>query len=581
MLSQSDFSSRHRRPRLLLLLLVLNLFLFASGQCASPAHAHGATTSTTQSSGLTHRLFHRFQALASPGPLSAVHAAWDQPDGCEKCHLPTKGLSNNLCLNCHEPIKKRLRAKSGYHGTLTGKCETCHSEHHGREHSLIDLDEKRFDHSKARFALSGKHLGLPCEACHAVKKGERQIQKRFFIGLPTRCDGCHVSPHGAEFKQACTACHSTEGWGQDQLKFDHQTQTAFPLKGKHQSVACAECHKGMKVFNQAPTRCDQCHGDPHQGQFSGQFYCTDCHSEEGWRRPALKFDHQSMSSFPLTGRHTQVDCESCHAGMKTFRPLATNCDACHADPHKGQFAATKACTACHQTAGWKPPFLLFNHDVNTRFPLRGRHAGVACAQCHQGGRYHDTPMACASCHADPHQGRLGKSCEQCHSVFGFGERLVKFDHNRQTRFPLTGLHAIKDCKACHADRTFRVAGIQCAACHADAEQFYAGTSFPDRAPPHPDAMHGLVRCEDCHHPSDASASAQFVRPRCIACHTPAYGVYLDEATRLIARRLKEVPPGVARAPRIRREMDIIAREAPHNFIYADQLIEALKKTPAR
>ena len=43
-----------------------------------------------------------------------------------------------------------------------------------------------------------------------------------------------------------------------------------------------------------------------------------------------------------------------------------------------------ACESCHVTSGWSPIRSKpeFNHNQETRFPLRGMHEGVACSSCH-------------------------------------------------------------------------------------------------------------------------------------------------------------------------------------------------------
>ena len=57
---------------------------------------------------------------------------------------------------------------------------------------------------------------------------------------------------------------------------------------------------------------------------------------------------------------------------------------------------------------------------------------------------------CEACHKDVHNGRFTKigECSSCHFPTSWGPEL-KFDHNRQTRFPLSGKHEVIDCRACH------------------------------------------------------------------------------------------------------------------------------------
>jgi NAD-dependent SIR2 family protein deacetylase len=50
--------------------------------------------------------------------------------------------------------------------------------------------------------------------------------------------------------------------------FDHEKRTVFPLRGAHQNVKCAECHKLTKTvdaktvlfYKPTPKDCVACHG---------------------------------------------------------------------------------------------------------------------------------------------------------------------------------------------------------------------------------------------------------------------------------------------------------------------------------
>ena len=50
--------------------------------------------------------------------------------------------------------------------------------------------------------------------------------------------------------------------------FDHEKRTTFPLRGAHQNVRCAECHKLTKIvaaktvlfYKPTPKDCAACHG---------------------------------------------------------------------------------------------------------------------------------------------------------------------------------------------------------------------------------------------------------------------------------------------------------------------------------
>ena len=62
------------------------------------------------------------------------------------------------------------------------------------------------------------------------------------------------SPHG-KLNVPCINCHTTADWKviQGKIKFDHG-QTGFPLRGRHSTVACRDCHADLKFAN-TPNKC--------------------------------------------------------------------------------------------------------------------------------------------------------------------------------------------------------------------------------------------------------------------------------------------------------------------------------------
>jgi hypothetical protein len=98
----------------------------------------------------------------------------------------------------------------------------------------------------------------------------------------------------------------------------------------------------------------------------------------------------------------QVDCGRCHRPMandvRTVKYTGIEfdrCSSCHTDPHRGRFQ--KPCESCHATAGWQAGATKNFDHAETKFPLRGRHAGVRCEQCHlpvRGGGREDAAEFC-------------------------------------------------------------------------------------------------------------------------------------------------------------------------------------------
>jgi hypothetical protein len=87
-----------------------------------------------------------------------------------------------------------------------------------------------------------------------------------------------------------------------------------------------------------PSTCSSCHEDIHAGQFSsaaGPSDCTRCHQTQKW--VPSEFNHETQSSYKLTGAHRNVRCGLCHsettarAGKKivVYKGVPRECSACH------------------------------------------------------------------------------------------------------------------------------------------------------------------------------------------------------------------------------------------------------------
>ena len=232
-----------------------------------------------------------------------------------------------------------------------------------------------------------------------------------------------------------------------------------------------------------------------------------------------------ISPGPLSSAHQSLtgttQCASCHqfgASTPTFKCLECHKEiAQHLSANRGYHAHLamknpngKDCVHCHlehngldfSLVHWEPSQKQFDHKL-TGYALEGKHASVACAQCHtpkniQGSdraliKYKDISKSflgisqdCLSCHADPHKGQLGNDCQRCHNVNNW-KAAKSFDHSK-TRYPLTGVHIQVACEKCHKPDVpggpARFRGIHfasCLDCHLD---------------PHKGSF--KQRCEDCH-----------------------------------------------------------------------------------
>ena len=175
---------------------------------------------------------------------------------------------------------------------------------------------------------------------------------------------------------------------------------------------------------------------------------SDTVNAQGTNRTDVEIDH-SVTGFPLTGGHAQVQCERCHV-QGLFRGTPRQCMQCHSPGGRlistfkpaNHLPTTVNCDSCHRTTAWKPAF--FTHN--------GVKPGT-CSTCHNGSTAVGKPathmpstLSCDSCHRTAvswtgavfrHQGIASGSCLSCHNgVQARGK-------------PATHVATSASCDACH------------------------------------------------------------------------------------------------------------------------------------
>ena len=291
-----------------------------------------------------------------------AHAKTDYPliDGhakvkCDGCHTPKgkdtifKITNFKRCTDCHMDEHDNQFAGKPYEN----QCDQCHNLK-GYSPSTFTLAQ----HKKTKFDLTGGHIAVPCTDCHKLADKNQPKSKIPYHFADLSCTTCHEDIHHGQFKErqekvgkdgkpmGCEACHGTKSW-RELDGFDHNT-TSFRLEGAHRAVACIDCHKPPNLetklinvdFKKAPEKCEECHEDPHGGQFI-KFYtdkitpCGDCHNATKWK-PST-FDHDKRTTFALEGEHRNVACAGCHKLFKEvdgkqvlfYAPTQKACADCH------------------------------------------------------------------------------------------------------------------------------------------------------------------------------------------------------------------------------------------------------------
>ena len=503
-------------------------------------------------------------AQLSPGEMHHTHAFLEGIENCGNCHSPEGNQLSGKCLVCHKVIADQQHIGMGLHaGNDYSECVLCHVEHQGRDFDLIYFmgGMNAFNHDITGYSLEESHAQIECRQCHKpenivnleIRKADNLSLESTFLGLNPGCNNCHFDPHRDQLGDVCQKCHTQLNWV-PASEFTHDS-TSFQLTGKHKNVDCHKCHvtqidslaeQNREYAKYKPVEhrnCNTCHDDIHNGQLGNG--CRACHKTDGWNNIlTASFDHD-QTSFPLEGKHANLNCGKCHTKDVKRGDLKFDiCMDCHSDYHEGVFANRKNegnCEECHTVDGFRPAIFSVEHHSEGAFPLKGAHLAVPCNQCHISSgentsnvwTFSFSKTRCRDCHSDPHNGRVDKyvnddGCTSCHIENNWRE--VLFDHN-STGFTLDGKHKGLACVDCHktddesrkGEMAFRKLDKGCQSCHYDNHR----GQFADED--------GKNNCFRCHSPEtwevspfDHTKNVRFVldgahlNVLCIKCHTTEY-----------------------------------------------------------
>ena len=309
--------------------------------------------------------------------------------------------------------------------------------------------------------------------------------------LDRQCDKCHVPFKGIPAAN-CLACHA---------------RTAAELNTR----------KGFHA-NLGDRKCSSCHRD-HKGRDYQMTPPVD----------AKAFDH--AQSFPLEGRHAQLECAKCHPSNK-WVGVATTCVGCHKDEHhKGSLG--NECAGCHNASDWKQ---IKKTTAQHKVSMTGKHAGLACAKCHDRGAHLVTTTGCADCHNQKTKhGATKTTCATCHNTTDWKQ--ATFTHDFCTCI-LPGKHQTAPCLSCHPNFQFKPTPFACAACHEKDRKHdelgacarcHSALSWKQKTFDHNKKQVGFalsgkhleVGCENCH---KTKGVFKGLATACESCHkTPKHG----------------------------------------------------------
>lgn len=380
---------------------------------------------------------------------------------CQDCHDPSTywkpkaGFDHSaffMLEGRHAKLQCTACHKNGRFAGTPKTCVGCHGVHHGgltdcaKCHTPKNFSwapKAGFDHS-VFFKLQGRHLLVQCAQCHPNGR---------FAGTPRKCVGCHGNHHGISTLTDCVKCHSPlVSW----TPVNGVNHDAFPLTGKHKTVACSKCHADG-IFAGKSHACVSCHGVHHGGLTD----CASCHTTAGFDKTS--FDHSTK--LVLQGAHATMPCSNCHPNnlyatlQPSFKGNGPACTDCHATRHGAAFTS---CASCHTMTAFVPTKAI-THPAP--IVLGPEHASRSCKLCHPTLLFADPTTPCVTCHAStiPHVGPT--DCLSCHRPTTWSE--VHFTHiafpfhvTDQSPHPTNS----GDCSACHTTGDYTT--YSCDACHA-------------------------------------------------------------------------------------------------------------------
>jgi hypothetical protein len=474
----------------------------------------------------------RFDHARSQYPLTGAHVQVP----CAKCHLdphlPLKADSAGRPLSLFKPVPHQQCSTchtDPHAGKFGAVCSECH-----QTRSFTVIEGASFNHSRTRYPLAGKHASITCTACH--EPGGVKRKDPAFGSCGACHTDAHAGTATLAGKPAdCASCHTVAGFAPASFTVAQHQAARYPLEGRHQQVACAGCHthpqgarfaalgKAGVQLRPAAARCTDCHQQDHGTQLAGRSdggACSTCHTVAGWKPSSFSIEAHGQLRLPLEGKHAAIACAACHGpDRKGLAPVPAgptvgrarvllaiadlSCTSCHADPHGGQLKAQKAggatggCAACHDTGHFRPSSIDVAAHRNYGFVLEGGHAATPCTSCHEslgrprpaatlvGNRSVLAPWlfpvkgtSCTACHATPHGAQFDERadrgrCDACHDTDGF-RPASRFNHDKDTSFPLSGGHAGVACDRCHKPEAalpgsglrYRGVSPKCESCHA-------------------------------------------------------------------------------------------------------------------
>ena len=202
------------------------------------------------------------------------------------------------------------------------------------------------------------------------------------------------------------------------------------------------------------------------------FSQTDLHASDGGLGSLISPGPLAKAHEKYDGIKTCVKCHKLGGGVPD-----ENCLGCH-DKLASRIKEKKtiharytvSCIKCHRDHQGRNFRMVsldekkFDHK-ETGYDLQGGHGKLKCGKCHKKDRYSGLSRECLHCHDDYHKKQLSADCFKCHN-FEVWKDLKKFNHDRDSKYTLTGRHKEVKCDQCHKKKKYRLKKYTfCDSCH--------------------------------------------------------------------------------------------------------------------
>ena len=298
-----------------------------------------------------------------------------------------------LCLSCHETLRKKALASKVPHAAIsTGGCTSCHDPHGSQD----------------RFFLKDVVMDNVCANCHNAKT------KGAFLHPPAgkSCALCH-DPHGSENANLLKA--PAPG-----LCLDCHQKAKSEFAGKHVhppvKVGCVSCHDP--------------HSAPHKFFFQTEVkgLCLKCHDKIAKQLKKDKLVHAAVGMVGCLGCHGPHTENQAKLLRKPMKDLCIGCHKGKAVELKSQFlhgpVAQNECDGCHDPHSSENPKMLTAYFPELFYNPYKDGLYALCFNCHEKDIARDAKTTTLTDFRNGDQnlhyvhvhGEKGRSCKACHQV---------------------------------------------------------------------------------------------------------------------------------------------------------------------